>query len=134
MSKVSTHPPYEVMIATAIKAIKDRKGASSVAIAKYLEANYELPEGFKKRMSLQLKKLVESEKLIKDKVRFKLGEVLKAPPKKKKPAPKKKKPAPKKKPAAKKTVKKTVKKPAAKKPAAKKTVKKPAAKKKVVKK
>merc|ERR1712188_41675 len=110
------------MIKAAIKGIKDRKGCSGMAIAKYLSANYTLPDGYKKRMSLQLKKLVAAEKLIKDKVRYKLGEALKKDVKPKK------KPAAKKKPVKKKT---PAKKPAVKKPAAKKpAAKKPAPKKK----
>eukprot|EP00873_Tetraselmis_striata_P003595 jgi/Tetstr1/423859/TSEL_014483.t1 len=136
------HPKYEVMIAEAIKALKDRTGSSTPAIAKYIEGAYgkDLPANWKKVLAVQLKRLAESGKLVKIKASFKLGEALKNPPKPaKKPVKKKavvKKPAVKKtvakKPAAKKT---PAKKPAVKKTAAKKTptkkapAKKPAAKK-----
>jgi hypothetical protein len=43
-------------------------------IAKYLAANYKLPDNFKKILSTQLKILVKSEKLIKTKSSYKLGE------------------------------------------------------------
>jgi len=71
------------------------------AIAKYIGTTYSLPDGYKKRMTLSLKKLSESGKLLKDEKapRYKLSEALKKPPAKKKPAVKKK-------PAAKKPAKK----------------------------
>merc|ERR1711988_1536703 len=111
----AAHPSYEAMIAAAIKAIKDRKGASSQAIAKYIGTTYSLPDGYKKRMTLMLKKLTESGKLSKDEKapRYKLGEALKKTPAKKKVPPEKK-------PAAKKPVKKPAKKPAVKKAPTKK--------------
>ena len=46
-------------------------------IAKYLAANYKLPDNFKKILSTQLKNLVKSEKLVKIKASYKLGEALK---------------------------------------------------------
>eukprot|EP00193_Tetraselmis_chui_P022013 CAMPEP_0177772654 /NCGR_PEP_ID=MMETSP0491_2-20121128/12376_1 /TAXON_ID=63592 /ORGANISM="Tetraselmis chuii, Strain PLY429" /LENGTH=158 /DNA_ID=CAMNT_0019290555 /DNA_START=67 /DNA_END=543 /DNA_ORIENTATION=+ len=109
------HPKYEVMIAEAIKSLKDRTGSSSPAIAKYLETTYgsSLPPNWKKVLAVQLKRLADNGKLVKVKASFKLGEALK------KPAPK---PKPAKKPVAKKVVtKKVVKKTTTKKPAAKKT-------------
>ena len=36
------------MIAAAITALKDRSGSSSVAIAKYLGANFKLPANYPK--------------------------------------------------------------------------------------
>merc|ERR1711920_1012146 len=126
----AAHPPYETMIKAAITALKDRKGSSGVAIAKYLGTNYSLPDTFKKRMSLQMKRLVES------------GKLKKAPKKKvvKKKTPAKPKTAVKKKVAPKKkatTVKKTTTKkktPAKKAPAKKVAKKKTPAKKKATKK
>ena len=124
--KATAHPKYEDMVKAAILALKDRNGSSVPAIAKYLAANYKLPDNFKKILSTQLKNLVKSGKLLKVKASYKLGEALKKVPKKpkKKAAPKKKKAAKKPKKAAKKP-KKAAKK-AAKKPkkAAKKVAKK----------
>jgi|TARA_B110000003_G_scaffold183474_1_gene182500 histone H1/5 len=115
--KAAAHPKYEDMVKAAILALKDRNGSSVPAIAKYLAANYKLPDNFKKILSTQLKNLVKSGKLLKVKASYKLGEALKKAPKKPK-----KKAAPKKKKAAKKPKKKAVKKP---KKAAKKAAKKP---------
>merc|ERR1711994_420594 len=109
----AAHPPYATMIATAIKAFKERNGSSRQAILKYIVANNKVDAG-----GAAGKKGAGC---------FKLPAVVKA--EKKKPVtkkPKAKKVA--KKPAAKKATK--AKKPAAKKPAAKKpAAKKPAAKK-----
>ena len=106
------------MVQEAIKDLKDRTGSSTVAIAKWVESKYTLPDTFKKSLSTALKKMTEDGKLVKVKASYKLGAALKAAPKKKvvnkKPAT-----ATKKKPAAKVTKKKVVKK----KP--KKVVKKP---------
>merc|ERR1711876_53865 len=38
----AAHPKYSVMIAAAIKALKDRTGSSRQAIAKYICANYKV--------------------------------------------------------------------------------------------
>ena len=120
-----------VKVKAAILALKDRNGSSVPAIAKYLAANYKLPDNFKKILSTQLKNLVKSEKLVKVKASYKLGEALKKAPKKpkkkvvkKKPKKKPAKKKPKKKPAKKKPKKKPAKKP---KKAAKKAPKKKAA-------
>eukprot|EP00213_Chloropicon_mariensis_P007071 CAMPEP_0197475492 /NCGR_PEP_ID=MMETSP1309-20131121/6936_1 /TAXON_ID=464262 /ORGANISM="Genus nov. species nov., Strain RCC998" /LENGTH=133 /DNA_ID=CAMNT_0043015537 /DNA_START=213 /DNA_END=614 /DNA_ORIENTATION=+ len=120
------HPPYEKMVKAALVALKDRTGSSTQAIAKYLKANYDLPENFAKSLSRFLKKFVESGKLVKVKASYKLGSLKTEPKPKKKKVVKKK--APKKKVAKKKAPKKTT---APKKKVAKKP-KKP--KKKVVKK
>ena len=40
--------PLQEMISAAITALKDRSGSSSVAIAKYLGANFKLPANFPK--------------------------------------------------------------------------------------
>merc|ERR1712045_397967 len=140
----AAHPKYSVMIAAAIKALKDRTGSSRQAIAKYICANYKV-DAAKAGVPLRLalKKGVAAGTLKmggaagkKGAGCFKIGEKAKVE-KKKKPAKKAaKKPAAKKaakKPAAKKAAAKkpkAAKKPAAKKPAAKKpAAKKPAAKK-----
>eukprot|EP00003_Mantamonas_plastica_P022741 TRINITY_DN3928_c0_g1_i2.p2 TRINITY_DN3928_c0_g1~~TRINITY_DN3928_c0_g1_i2.p2 ORF type:complete len:158 (+),score=59.07 TRINITY_DN3928_c0_g1_i2:194-667(+) len=145
----STHPTYQVMVTQAILALKDRTGSSNIAIQKYLEANFRLPDNYKTHLRTQLRRLVEKGTLVKVKASYKLSPEAKvvaqkaakkaAPAKKttstkktttkKAPAKKtatKKKPAAKK-AAAKKTTKKTTKKPAAKK-ATKKTAKKGAKK------
>jgi histone H1/5 len=61
------HPKYEVMIAEAIKSLKDRTGSSSPAIAKYLETTYgsSLPPNWKKVLAVQLKRLADNGKLVK---------------------------------------------------------------------
>lgn len=55
------------MITEAITSLKDRKGSSQPVIAKFIEAKYKefLPPNFKKILSVQLKKFVESEKIFK---------------------------------------------------------------------
>merc|ERR1712144_141633 len=68
------HPPYEKMVKAALVALKDRTGSSTQAIAKYMKANYDLPENFAK-----------SGKLVKVKASYKLGSLKTEPkPKKKK--------------------------------------------------
>ncbi|XP_047502902.1 histone H1-delta-like [Penaeus chinensis] len=135
------HPAYAVMIAAAVKALKERTGSSRQAILKYIVANYKVGDEKKAgvRLKLALKKGVASGALKQVKGAgasgsFKLAKEEAKPAKK--PAPKKaapKKPAAKKaapkKPAAKKAVKKPAAKKAAKKPAAKKASPKKAAKK-----
>ncbi|EEH59373.1 histone H1 linker protein [Micromonas pusilla CCMP1545] len=129
--KMSAHPKYEDMVKAAILALKDKKGSSVPAIAKYLAANFKLPANFKKILSTQLKNLVKAGKLLKIKASYKLGDALKKAPKK----PKKKAAKKPKKKAAKKPKKKAAKKPKkAKKAAAKKAVKKPKKAKKATKK
>ncbi|XP_037790604.1 histone H1-delta-like [Penaeus monodon] len=154
-AKKPTHPQYAVMIAAAIKALKERTGSSRQAILKYIVANYKVGDEKKAgvRLKLALRKGVTkgtlkqmkgtgaagSFRLAKDEAKPAKKPAAKKPaakkPAAKKPAAKKavKKPAAKKspkKPAAKKVAKKpAAKKPAAKKPAAKKVTKKPAAKK-----
>jgi len=62
-----SHPKYEVMIASAISALKERTGSSTPAIAKYIESQYgkNLPDNWKKVLSVQLRRLVDSGKLFK---------------------------------------------------------------------
>merc|ERR1739842_253027 len=131
------HAPYAVMIAGAIKALKERGGSSRQAILKYVLANNKIADADKAqvRAKLAIRKLVAAKKLVPVKGSFKLAKEEPKPKKKVVKKPKKvvkeKKPAAKKakKPAAKKPAKKAAKKPAAKKPVAKKAAKKPAAKK-----
>ena len=148
------HPPFAVMIAGAIKALKERGGSSRPDILKYILANNKIADAAKAQKSakLAIRKLVAAKKLVPVKGSFKLAKEEPKPKKKvvkkpkkvvkkkakkpyakkavKKTATKAKKPAAKKakKPAAKKPAKKAAKKPAAKKPV-KKVAKKPAAKK-----
>merc|ERR1712096_146322 len=124
------HPTYKVMTIAACTALKSRKGVSSQAMCKYLEANYKVKDSFKNHFKVALKKLVADGTVVRmsgagANGSFKLGKV-EVPKKVKKPAAKKAAP---KKAAAKKPVKKAAtKKSAAKKPA-KKAAKKPSAKK-----
>ena len=76
------HPTYEVMVKAAIVSLKERSGSSTQAIAKYLAATYKLPDGWKKVLATQVKKMAASERLLKVKNSFKLGEALKKAPKK----------------------------------------------------
>jgi len=105
----ATHPPYEKMIKAAIVSLKERTGSSQPAIAKYLKANYTLPDTFTKALSKALKKCADDGKLVKVKASYKLGSLKAEPkkPKKKKTVAKKKvtkkTTAPKKKAAPKKT-------------------------------
>ena len=152
--KPAEHPKYTEMIAAAITALKDRKGSSRQAIAKYIKANYKVGDSSDSHMKLALKRGVAAGLLKQTKGTgasgsFKLAEKPKPPKKvkttKKTPAKKstvaktatkkkatpKKKAAPKKKTAAKKTPTKkkaVAKKAAAKKPSAKKVTKKVAKK------
>merc|ERR1711872_940687 len=127
----SEHPTYKVMIIAAVTALKSRKGVSAQAMAKHVEANNKVKNGFKTHFKVALKKLVADGTVVRmsgagASGSFKLGKV-EAPKKVKKAAPKKA--APKKKAAAKKPAKKAgAKKSAAKKPV-KKAARKPAAKK-----
>ena len=127
-----SHPTYQVMVQEAIKALKERKGASRQAMKKYVMSEYKLASISVVHFNGALKKLTEAGTLEQSEngQRWKIKKV--APkPAAKKPAAKKavKKPAAAAaKKATKKPAKKVVKKTAAKKPA-KKVAKKPAAKK-----
>merc|ERR1712183_316892 len=112
-AKPADHPTFKVMTIAAVTALKSRKGVSSQAMSKYLEANYEVKDGFKTHFKAALKKLVADGTVVRMSGNgangsFKLGKVE---------APKK---AATKKSAAKKQAKKAAKKPAAKKVAPKK--------------
>ena len=127
-----SHPTYQIMVQEAIKALKERKGASRQAMKKYVMSEYKLASISVVHFNGALKKLTEAGTLEQSEngQRWKIKKV--APkPAAKKPAAKKavKKPAAAAaKKATKKPAKKVVKKTAAKKPA-KKVAKKPAAKK-----
>merc|ERR1712142_647376 len=115
------HPPFAVMIAAAITALKERGGSSRKAILKYIVANYKIADAAKAqvRVKLAVRKMLAAKKLVPVKGSFKLAKVEKVKkPKKVKKVVKKEAKKPKK---AKKVVKKKV----AKKPAAKKAAKKP---------
>merc|ERR1711956_131831 len=105
------HPPYAVMVAAAITALKERGGSSRKAILKYIVANNNIADAAKAqvRVKLAVRKMLAAKKVIQVKASFKLAKVEKV----KKPKKVAKKPAAKK---AKKVVKKAAKKPAAKKP------------------
>lgn len=72
----SALPPYFEMITEAITTLKDRKGSSQPAIARFIEEKYKkssLPSSFKKVLSVQLKKFVTSERLVKCKNSYKIS-------------------------------------------------------------
>merc|ERR1712061_254575 len=120
-----THPAYAVMVAAAVKALKERSGSSRQAILKYIVANYTVGDEKKaaSRLKLALKKGVASGALNQVKGAGASGS-FKVTKEEAKPKVAAKKPA---KPAAKKAAAKKPAAKAAKKPAAK-AAKKPAAK------
>jgi histone H1/5 len=80
------------MIAEAIASLKEHSGSSVPAIKKAVAAKHakDLPANWEKVLSMSLKRLTASGKLLKVKASYKLGEALKKEPKKKAAAPKKK--------------------------------------------
>ena len=46
--KPASHPPYATMVASALKAGDQRKGCSLIAVNKYIQANYTVPENHNK--------------------------------------------------------------------------------------
>ena len=105
--KKSEHPTYEVMVVTAIKQLKERKGSSKQAVMKYITTNYKLKGDPNVHAKVALRKLIKNGKIDVSKGtglsgRFKLKASAAAPPKKQKKAQK-----------AKKTSTKVAKKPAA---------------------
>merc|ERR1712071_236526 len=115
----AAHPPFASMIATAIKALKERNGSSRQAILKYIVANNKIGDAAKAQVHVRvaLKKMIAAKKVVAGGAAGKKGagsfKLPVAPKAEKKPNAKKPKAA--KNPAAKK--------PAAKKPAAKKAAK-----------
>ncbi|CAO2826728.1 unnamed protein product [Amaranthus hypochondriacus] len=88
-----SHPRYIEMITEALVSLKERTGSSSYAIAKHIEEQQkvkDLPSNFKKILYNQLKRFVESGKLVKVKNSFKLppGASKKSPAAVEKPKPK----------------------------------------------
>ncbi|KAL6069743.1 Prenyltransferase and squalene oxidase repeat protein [Balamuthia mandrillaris] len=78
------HPGYEEMITQALVHYNDKTGSSVPAITKYLRQEYsDLPESFERNLKLQLKRLVDSEKLVKVKASYRLSPKLRAQLKKK---------------------------------------------------
>lgn len=106
------HPKYIVMIADAIKTLKERTGSSTPAIAKVrpdrtrpqhraspldlldrclsllrasqvIKSKYDVPETFQKTLAQQLKAMAAKGKLVRVKASFKLSEELKKPAAKK---------------------------------------------------
>merc|ERR1711970_393505 len=79
------HPPYAVMIAAAIKALKERGGSSRKAILKYIVANYKVADAAKAqvRVKLAVRKMLAAKKLIQVKASFKLPKAEPKPKKKK---------------------------------------------------
>jgi len=51
--KKSLHPPYKTMAATAIRAMKNGKGSSPLAIRNYIIANFHVDPGFHLRIALK---------------------------------------------------------------------------------
>merc|ERR1711913_263125 len=79
------HPPYAVMIASAIKALKERGGSSRQAILKYILANNKIADADKAkvRAKLAIRKMLAAKKLIPVKGSFKLAKEPAKPKKKK---------------------------------------------------
>lgn len=63
-----THPKYVDIVKDALVSLKERNGSSVAAIRKFITGKYTLPTGWEKVLSVQLKKLVASGKIVK--VRF----------------------------------------------------------------
>eukprot|EP00253_Pinus_taeda_P006326 PITA_06326 len=85
-----SHPTYLQMITEAITSLKESTGSSQYAIAAYIGNKYQsqLPDNFKKLLTVQLRNLARSGKLTKVKNSFKLSEELKKPVKPKAAKPK----------------------------------------------
>ena len=57
---VPAHPKYSQMISDALVALKERNGSSRQKIAKYIQANYSVGEGFESHLKLALRRGVSS--------------------------------------------------------------------------
>ena len=70
----AAHPKYDVMIIRAITALRDRTGSSSQALAKYIIANFDVPEEemFKRQLKLGLRRALEKNIIEKVKASYKL--------------------------------------------------------------
>merc|ERR1712210_396385 len=62
----AAHPPFASMIATAIKALKERNGSSRQAILKYIVANNKIGDAAKAqvRVRVALKKMITAKKVV----------------------------------------------------------------------
>lgn len=60
-----THPKYVDIVKDALVSLKERNGSSVAAIRKFISGKYTLPTGWEKVLSVQLKKLVASGKIVK---------------------------------------------------------------------
>merc|ERR1712210_291453 len=62
----AAHPPFASMIATAIKALKERNGSSRQAILKYIVANNKIGDAAKAqvRIRVALKKMITAKKVV----------------------------------------------------------------------
>jgi histone H1/5 len=60
-----THPKYVDIVKDALVSLKERNGSSVAAIRKFIPGKYTLPAGWEKVLSVQLKKLVASGKIVK---------------------------------------------------------------------
>ena len=63
-AKPADHLTYKVMTITACTALKSRKGVSSQAMCKYLEANNKIKDGFKTHLKMPLKKFVADDTVV----------------------------------------------------------------------
>ena len=64
--KVASHPSYNDMVVTAIKALAERGGSSRQAISKYIQANYKVGTDVNQvntQIKLALKRAVTAQKL-----------------------------------------------------------------------
>ncbi|KAF9602456.1 hypothetical protein IFM89_028007 [Coptis chinensis] len=75
----SSYPTYFQMIKEALLAIHEKGGSSTHAITKYIEEQYkaDLPENFRKILSVQLKNSVVKGNLVKVKASYKLSDASK---------------------------------------------------------
>ena len=55
---ISENPTYKVIIIAAVTALKSRNEVSAQAMAKHIEANNKVKDGFKTHFEVVLKKLV----------------------------------------------------------------------------
>jgi len=57
-------PKYSEMITAAVKALRERSGASRQAITKYVRTNYDVPVTFSRSISSNLKSMIENKNLV----------------------------------------------------------------------
>merc|ERR1712106_121736 len=73
----AAHPPYAVMVAADITALKERGGSSRKAILKYIVANNKIADAAKAqvRVKLAVRRMLAAKKVIQVKASFKLAKV-----------------------------------------------------------